>query len=359
VIVTSEDRKWQAVLERDPASDGAFVYAVSSTHVYCRPSCPSRRPLRTRVRFFDTPVAAELAGYRACRRCEPQASTPAAMRQVESARRYIDQHPDETVTLERLGQVARMSPYHLQRTFKRVVGVSPKAYANARRVERMKSRLKQGDTVSRATYEAGFGSGSRAYEHARSGLGMTPGRYRTGGRGLAIRYAVTASDLGQVLVAATDRGLCAVMLGDDASRLMAALRQEFPAATLERNDPALEEYTGRVLALLDGEPGENLPLDVEGTVFQWQVWDALRRIPAGETRTYRAIAQELGRPAAARAVAGACAGNRLALVIPCHRVVRETGEAGGYRWGLERKRRLLERERQTRDSRSALTVTAS
>jgi len=252
-----------------------------------------------------------------------------------------------------------MSPYHLQRTFKRVVGVSPKAYANARRVERMKSRLKQGDTVSRATYEAGFGSGSRAYEHARSGLGMTPGRYRTGGRGLAIRYAVTASDLGQVLVAATDRGLCAVMLGDDASRLMAALRQEFPAATLERNDPALEEYTGRVLALLDGEPGENLPLDVEGTVFQWQVWDALRRIPAGETRTYRAIAQELGRPAAARAVAGACAGNRLALVIPCHRVVRETGEAGGYRWGLERKRRLLERERQTRDSRSALTVTAS
>ncbi|HEY9016697.1 MAG TPA: Ada metal-binding domain-containing protein, partial [Gemmatimonadales bacterium] len=246
--MTSEDRKWQAVLERDPASDGAFVYAVSSTHVYCRPSCPSRRPLRTRVRFFDTPVAAELAGYRACRRCEPQASTPAARRQVESARRYLDQHPDETVTLERLGQVARMSPYHLQRTFKRVVGVSPKAYANARRVERMKSRLKQGDTVSRATYEAGFGSGSRAYEHARSGLGMTPGRYRTGGRGLAIRYAVTASDLGQVLVAATDRGLCAVMLGDDASRLMAALRQEFPAATLERNDPALEEYTGRVLA---------------------------------------------------------------------------------------------------------------
>jgi AraC family transcriptional regulator of adaptative response/methylated-DNA-[protein]-cysteine methyltransferase len=255
--------------------------------------------------------------------------------------------------------VASMSPYHLQRIFKRVVGVSPKAYANARRMERMKSRLKQGDTVSRATYEAGFGSGSRAYEHAWSGLGMTPGRYRNGGRGLAIRYALRASDIGHLVVAATERGLCAVMLGDDPVRLEAALRQEFPAARLDRNDAELEEYSSRVLNLLTGEQSENLPLDVEGTVFQWQVWNALRRIPRGETRSYRALARELGKPAAARAVAGACASNRLALVVPCHRAVRETGGLGGYRWGVERKRRLLERERSGRDSRSAATVTAS
>jgi AraC family transcriptional regulator of adaptative response/methylated-DNA-[protein]-cysteine methyltransferase len=278
---------------------------------------------------------------------------------VQFAREYIDQHPDEMVTLERLGRVTSMSPHHLQRTFKRVVGVSPKAYASARRLERMKFRLKKGDTVSRATYDAGYGSGSRAYEQVRAGLGMTPGIYRTGGRGVHISYALVPTAVGHLLAAATERGLCAVMLGDEGSKLEAALREEFPAAEIERNDGELKRYTETVVEGLLGDEGKALPLDVRGTSFQWQVWKALRRIPPGETRSYQAIAQELGRPTAARAVARACASNRLALVVPCHRAVRETGELGGYRWGSDRKKQILEQERAGRDSRSAATVPAS
>jgi AraC family transcriptional regulator of adaptative response/methylated-DNA-[protein]-cysteine methyltransferase len=344
VIEVVEEAKWAAVLARDPVQDGEFVYAVASTGIYCRPSCPSRRPLRARVSFFDTPDAAETAGYRPCRRCEPRQRQTTAARQVMTAREYIDQHPEERVTLERLGKIAKMSPYHLQRTFKRLVGVSPKAYAGARRLERMKSRLRKGDTVTRATYEAGYGSGSRAYEHARARLGMTPGRYRKGGRGMHIRYAVVPHPVGQILVAATDRGLCAVMLGDDASSVETLLRQEYPAAILEASEGALKEYASQVLNQLPGDEDKALPLDVQGTAFQWQVWEALRRIPAGETRSYQDIARELGRPAAARAVARACASNRVALVIPCHRAVRESGELGGYRWGVERKRQILRQE---------------
>jgi AraC family transcriptional regulator, regulatory protein of adaptative response / methylated-DNA-[protein]-cysteine methyltransferase len=359
VNLVRDETRWEAVLGRDSGRDSEFVYAVTSTGIYCRPSCPSRRPLRRRVRFFDTPDAAEAAGFRACRRCEPRHSAPAAARQIQCAREYIDEHPDETVTLERLGQLTGMSPYHLQRTFKRVVGVSPKAYASARRLERMKSRLKNGDTVSRATYDAGYGSGSRAYEQARAGLGMTPGVYRIGGRGVHISYAVVPTAVGHLLAAATDRGLCAVMLGDDGSELEAALRKEFPAAEIERNDGELRRYTETVIQGLLGHEAKTVPLDIGGTSFQLQVWEALRRIPAGETRSYQTIAQELGRPTAARAVARACASNRLALVIPCHRAVRETGELGGYRWGPDRKKQILERERARRDSRSEPTVTAS
>jgi AraC family transcriptional regulator of adaptative response/methylated-DNA-[protein]-cysteine methyltransferase len=278
-------------------------------------------------------------------------------RRVHTAREYLDRHPDERVTLARLGQIAKMSPYHLQRTFKRLLGVSPKTYASARRLERMKLRLKKGDTVSRATYEAGYGSGSRAYEHARSGLGMTPGRYRKGGRGMQIRYAVVTNALGYILVAATDRGLCSVMLGDDAPGLEAALRREYPAASLEETDGELKEYAGQVLEQMSGGEAKALPMDVQGTAFQRQVWEALRRIPAGQTRSYQRIARELGKPAAARAVARACASNPLALVIPCHRAVRETGEPGGYRWGIERKQQILQQER--RDSLSGATVPAS
>ncbi len=354
-----DDSRWEAVLHRDELLDGAFVYAVASTGVYCRPSCPSRRPLRARVRFFDTPDAAEAAGYRACRRCEPRSHQTAAMRQVHSAREYLDQHPDERVTLERLGEIASMSPYHLQRTFKRVIGVSPKTYAGARRMERMKSRLRKGDTVSRATYEAGYGSGSRAYDHARSSLGMTPGRYRKGGCGTRIRYAVVPTTLGFLVAAATERGLCAVLLGDDPSRLEADLRAEYPAATLERTEGELRDYVAQVVERVQGREGAAIPLDVAGTAFQWQVWEALRRIPPGETRSYQAIAQEIGRPTAARAVARACADNRLALVIPCHRAVRESGELGGYRWGIDRKQHLLEQERAERDSQRGSTVPAS
>jgi AraC family transcriptional regulator of adaptative response/methylated-DNA-[protein]-cysteine methyltransferase len=353
----ADESKWEAVLRRDSDRDGHFVYAVASTGIYCRPSCPSRRPLRSRVSFFDTPAAAEEAGYRACQRCDPREGQTSGERQVHAAREYLDRHPDERVTLERLGQIASMSPYHLQRTFKRLVGVSPKTYARARRLERMKLRLKNGDTVSRATYEAGYGSGSRAYEHARSHLGMTPGRYRKGGRGMRIRYTVVPNALGHVLVAATDRGLCAVMLGDDVPGLEASLRREYPAAILEATDGDLKEYAGQVLEQMSGGQAKALPMDVQGTAFQWRVWEALRRIPAGQTRSYQAIARELGKPAAARAVAQACASNPLALVIPCHRAVRETGELGGYRWGIERKQQILQQER--RDSLSGTTVPAS
>ena len=343
--MTQSDR-WQAVIERDPRSEGQFFYGVSSTGIYCRPTCPARRPRRTQVRFFDTPEAAEAAGYRACLRCEPRNNQPTATRRVALAREYLDSHPDETITLERLGQVASMSPYHLQRTFKKVVGVSPKAYMNARRLERMKSGLRTGATVSRATFDAGYASGSRAYEHARNRMGMTPGSYRNGGRGMTISHTVLPTPLGHLLIAATERGVCSVMLGDSAAELETALRREYPAATIQAGNGELEHYTEEVLQQIQGKEGQPLPLDVGGTAFQWQVWEALRRIPPGQTRSYRAIARELGRPSSARAVANACATNRLAVVIPCHRAVRETGELGGYRWGVNRKQRLLELERE-------------
>lgn len=359
LMLKPDETKWQAVMGRDPSQDGHFVYGVSSTGVYCRPSCPSRRPLRSRVSFFSTPDSAERAGYRACRRCEPASRHPAAVRQVQRARQYLDDHLEENVTLERLGKVTSMSPYHLQRTFKRIVGVSPKAYASARRLERMKSRLKQGDTVSRATYDAGYSSGSRAYEHARTSLGMTPGIYRDGGKGMQIGFTIMQTPVGHLLAAATERGLCAVMLGDDAAGLEASLRREYPAAVIEPGNGELQRYTEAAVEQLLGRNPPVLALDVPGTAFQWQVWEALRRIPAGETRSYQAIAREIGRPSAARAVARACASNRVALVVPCHRAVRENGDLGGYRWGVDRKRRILQQERLARDGMSASPVAAS
>jgi AraC family transcriptional regulator, regulatory protein of adaptative response / methylated-DNA-[protein]-cysteine methyltransferase len=344
----AEDWRWDAVSRRDPAQDGTFVYGVTSTHIFCRPSCPSRRPLRQRVRFFATADAAEAAGYRACRRCHPRSGQAPVVRRVQVARQYLDEHPDETVTLDRLGEIARMSPYHLQRTFKRLIGVSPKAYSNAHRLERMKHRLKKGDTVSRATYEAGYGSGSRVYEQARSELGMTPGNYRKGGRGMRVTYTVVSTSFGQLLVAATERGLCAVMLGDEISALEANLKREFPAATIAQGNGELKHYTEELIQRLAGQDRNPLPLDLRGSAFQRQVWDALRRIPIGETRSYQAIAREIGRPSAARAVARACATNPVAVVVPCHRVVRQDGALSSYRWGMERKRLLLERERAQR-----------
>jgi AraC family transcriptional regulator of adaptative response/methylated-DNA-[protein]-cysteine methyltransferase len=346
----ADDSRWTAVLGRDAAADGRFVYAVASTRIYCRPSCPSRRPHRRHVRFFASPAAAEAEGYRACLRCRPREADTDAVRRVREAQRYLDGHLDETVTLVRLGQAVGMSPYHLQRTFKRLTGVTPRAYTGARRMERMKSRLKEGDSVTRATYEAGYSSPSRAYDHSRARLGMTPGSYQRGGRGVQIRFTTVATALGAALVAATDRGLCAVTLGDDAGALEAALRREYPAARIERRDEELHAWAGAVVARLAGDEAERLPLDVRGTTFQWRVWEALQKIPRGATRSYAQIARDLGQPAAARAVARACASNRLALVIPCHRVVREDGGLGGYRWGTERKRELLAAEAGPRPS---------
>jgi AraC family transcriptional regulator of adaptative response/methylated-DNA-[protein]-cysteine methyltransferase len=343
-VSSPESGRWTAVLDRDAAADGRFVYAVASTRIYCRPTCPSRRPNRRQVRFFATPDAAEAEGYRACRRCRPREAQTDAVRRVREAQRYLEEHRDETVTLERLGRVVGLSPYHLQRTFKRVTGVTPRAYAGARRMERMKLRLKQGDSVTRATYDAGFSSPSRAYDQSRARLGMTPGTYKRGGRGLTVRFTTVHTALGVVLVAATERGLCSVTLGDEAGTLEATLRREFPAARIERADEELRGWAGAVVARLAGDEAERLPLDVRGTAFQLRVWDALQGIPRGTTRSYAEVARELGQPSAARAVARACASNKLALVIPCHRVVRGDGGLGGYRWGIDRKRGLLEGE---------------
>ena len=339
---------WAAVLARDVSQDGRFVYAVASTGIFCRPSCPSRRPQRRHVRFFPSVVAAEKAGYRACRRCHP--GDPSASRVAEAvgkARAFLDDHLEERVTLQRLGRAVALSPFHLQRNFKRLTGVTPREYVTARRLERFKSRLKEGGSVTDAVYEAGYGSSSRLYEHSTVRLGMTPATYRRGGKGMRIRFAVVPSPLGRTLVAATERGVCAVMLGDSESYLEEELRREYPLAHLERTKGDSEGWTGAISRYLEGQAGTlELPLDVHATAFQWRVWRALQQIPPGSTRSYKDVAASLGRPKATRAVARACATNRVALVVPCHRVVRGDGGLGGYRWGVKRKRQLLDQERQ-------------
>ncbi len=345
-----DDEAWAAVRSRDAAYAYRFIYAVASTGIYCRPGCASRLPRRENVRFFAGPAEAEAAGFRPCKRCRPDRDgLTATRRAIELAREYLDAHLDETVTLERLARVAHMSPHHLQRTFKRFVGLSPHRYVEARRLERLKQRLREGDTVARATYEAGYGSTSRLYEQADLYLGMTPGAYRRGGEGMRIRFTTAATPLGRLLVAATERGLCAVTLGDDDDALVDDLRREYPRATIEPAGAGLRDWVDQILAYLEGERTSlPLPLDLPATDFQRRVWQALREIPYGHTRSYGELAEAIGRPTATRAVARACASNRVALVIPCHRVVRGDGDPSGYRWGPERKRRLLELEAETR-----------
>jgi AraC family transcriptional regulator of adaptative response/methylated-DNA-[protein]-cysteine methyltransferase len=351
----NEERYWQAVQARDTGADGLFIYAVRSTGIYCRPTCPSRRPNRDQVVFFRLPAAAEQAGFRACRRCHPNMS---AMREpqvelVQRACRYIAEHSERAPTLDEIGRVVGLSPHHLQRTFKRIMGVTPRQYAEAHRLGSFKARLKQGDDVTTALYEAGYGSSSRLYEQAPARLGMTPATYRRGGLGARIAYTIVASPLGRLLVAATARGVGFVSLGDDDAALAAALAHEYPAAEIMRagdaaatgSEPDLRAWVGAILSHLGGrQPHLDLPLDVLATAFQWRVWEALRDISYGSTRSYGGVAAALGQPGAARAVARACAANPVALVIPCHRVVGEDGELRGYRWGAERKRALLAQE---------------
>ncbi len=340
-------RAWQAVLDHDRRFDGRFVYAVSSTHIYCRPSCPSRRPARRHVRFFGTPAHAESAGYRACLRCRPH--SPEGNRTdvlVDRARRYLDGHVDEPVTLSTLAAQVGLSPWHLQRAFLVRVGLSPKRYHDVQRVERLKTCLKRGDTVTQATYEAGFGSGSRVYERVPGAIGMTPAAFRAGGRGVMLRYGTVVTEVGRLLVAATERGLVAVTLGDSEASLLASLREEYPHAAFRRDPKALRPSLQRLLRCLQGTAdGTDLPLDVKATAFQRRVWQALRQIPRGQTRSYRQLAETMGLPTGARAVARACATNPVAIVIPCHRAVRYDGRLAGYRWGLDRKKRLLDLER--------------
>ena len=345
----SEDRLWRAVEGRDPHWDGVFVYAVPSTRIYCRPTCPSRRPRRAGVKFFAEPSAAEAAGFRACRRCRPTAgprSLPPHLDRVRRACSVLTANAQTRVTLTRLARAVGASPHHLQRLFKQTLGVSPRDYAEACRLGSLKSHLQSGQRVADATYEAGYGSGSRVYERSSSTLGMTPGAYAAGGKGASVQYVISESPLGQVLVAATERGVCAVKLGDGPRSLEASLRAEYPNASVSEGGGRLREWVEAIVgSLKPGAPDPRLPTDVRATAFQRLVWQELQRIPRGETRSYQDVARRLGRPTAARAVARACASNPVALVVPCHRVVQHDGGLGGYHWGIERKRALLTAER--------------
>jgi AraC family transcriptional regulator of adaptative response/methylated-DNA-[protein]-cysteine methyltransferase len=353
-------KQWQAVETRDRAADGAFVYAVRSTGIYCRPSCPSRKPRRAQVKFFPLPEAAEQEGFRACLRCRPRlarlrdprtAAVAKVCREIEAqidADGAMPAHGDASgagLTLRTLSSTAGMSAHQLERAFRSVMGISPRQYADARRMRRLKSRLRKGDDVTTALYDAGFGSSSRLYERAPAQLGMTPATYRQGGAGMEIHYTIVASPLGRLLVGATNRGISALYLGKDDGPLESSLRKEYPRAEIQRDRNGLEGWVGKILEHLRGrEPNLDLPTDVQATAFQRRVWEELRKIPYGTTRTYSQVARAIGKPKAIRAVARACATNPVSVVVPCHRVVREDGNLAGYRWGLERKLALLEHE---------------
>ena len=337
---------WKAVLEHDSRFDETFVYAVASTRVYCRPSCPSRRPDRRRVTFFASPEQAEAAGFRACLRCIPgSVRGTQTERLVEQVRQHLDGHSDEPATLASLAALVGMSPFRLQRAFTRVFGFSPKTYQNAKRIQQFRHALERGAGITEASYQAGFGSSSRAWEQAWRHMGMTPSAFRSGGKGVLMHYASMRTPVGFLLIAATERGVASVMLGGSEPLLVAKLRRQYPNALLRRNPKRLVPYRQALARCLNGMPaGAGLRFDVKSTAFQFQVWTALQQIPAGSTRTYREIACRIGRPAVSRAVARACATNPLALLIPCHRVVGQDGRLAGYRWGIRRKKELLRLE---------------
>lgn len=337
---------WRAVQRRDRSFDGRFVYAVSSTRIFCRPSCASRRPTKAKVEFFASAADAQRAGYRACKRCRPTSAEPQRIeRAVASACEYMSRHADETITLATLAREVGVSPFHLQRAFKRATGLSPREFRDAERRRRLAARLRQGDTVSRATYEAGFGSSSRVYERAAAGMGMTPATVRRGGTGQRIQFSIVSSSLGRLLAAYTERGVCSVAIGADDVALERDFRAAFPRAEIHAAGSTIHEWIAAIVKRIDGEtPNAAIPVDARGTAFQWRVWNTLQQIPRGTTLSYTEVARRIGQPAAVRAVAGACATNPVAVVIPCHRVVREDGSLGGYRWGVERKKELLDRE---------------
>jgi AraC family transcriptional regulator of adaptative response/methylated-DNA-[protein]-cysteine methyltransferase len=341
-----EDARWAAVRARDARADGTFVYSVKTTGVYCRPSCAARPARPENVAFHATAAAAEEAGFRPCKRCKPD-QPPLAERQaaqVTALCRLIEAS-DPVPALDELARHAGLSAFHTHRLFKAVTGVTPKAYAAAHRARRVRGELRTRQTVTEAIYGAGYGSPARFYEASNALLGMTPTRYRAGGTDLEIRFAIGECTLGSILVAATQRGVCAILLGDDPEALVHDLEQRFPRARLVGGDPGFERLVAQVVGLIE-QPrlGADLPLDIRGTAFQQRVWNALSQIPPGETASYTEIAHRIGAPKAVRAVAQACAANALAVAIPCHRVVRTDGDLSGYRWGVERKRALLDRE---------------
>ncbi|MBO0752286.1 MAG: bifunctional DNA-binding transcriptional regulator/O6-methylguanine-DNA methyltransferase Ada [Bradyrhizobiaceae bacterium] len=349
VTATGRDTRWQAVLSRNAAADGSFVYAVKTTGVYCRPSCPSRAPKRGNVTFYDTAADAEAAGYRACRRCKPDGRSlaEATADAVAKACRLIE-NAQAMPKLEELAASAGLSPFHFHRQFKAVTGLTPRAYGAAERAKRIRAELADGkSSVTSAIYGAGFGSNSRFYEKSDQVLGMTPSAFRQGGKDAEIRFAVGECSLGAILVALSGKGICAISLGNDPEVLVRELEDRFPNARLIGGDHDFEQLVARVVGFVD-EPriGLDLPLDLRGSAFQERVWQALREVPAGETVSYAEIARRIGEPTAVRAVAQACAANKIAVAIPCHRVVRKDGALSGYRWGIERKRTLLEKEAQ-------------
>jgi len=338
-------QQWQAVVDRDAAQDGKFFFAVSSTGVYCRPSCPARRPRRENVAFFTKTEDAEKAGYRACLRCRPKAVGNAQSNLVKAMCRYIERHLDEPITLAQLAKEFRQSSFHLQRTFKAMLGITPRAYADSVRMDQLKENLRAGHSVTRAMYDAGYGSSSRLYERTASQLGMTPDKYRRGAVSAVIRYTTSDSPLGRMLIAATDKGICAIQFADSDEELENGLKHEFPFAIRRRDNAALKIWEQNLIHQMRGHKlSETLPLDIQATAFQRKVWTYLQSIPSGKTRSYSEVAKAIRQPRATRAVARACATNRIAIAIPCHRVVRENGEMGGYRWGIERKKALLEME---------------
>jgi len=333
---------WDAVAARDRSMDGAFYYAVLSTGVYCRPSCPSKRPRRENVVFFRAREAAERAGFRPCKRCKPDAAAADANAElVEKVCRHIDAHPGEPVTLEALGRALGMSPFYLQRTFKALTGITPRAYSDSRRLDSLKAGLREGHSVTRSLYDAGYGSSSRLYENASAQLGMTPSRYRKHGAGVTIRYTIAPSPIGQMLLAATERGICSIQFGDSTATLEGRLRAEYPQAEISRSDRKLMDQVRAIREIIDGHSSRSLPLDIQATAFQRRVWEELKAIPRGATKSYSEVAADIGQPKATRAVARACATNPVAIAIPCHRVVRQDGAMGGYRWGVDRKKKLL------------------
>lgn len=342
---TEADPRWAKVMARDSASDGKFVYSVATTGVYCRPSCAARLANPANVRFHDTPAAARAAGFRACKRCKPDlgAAAPHAAKVAEAARRIA--MSEEMPSLASLAKKAGLSPFHFHRVFKTVTGLTPKDYAAAHRGSKIRQGLRQGATVTQAIYDAGYNSGSRFYEKSKSLLGMTPSRYRAGGKNEEIRFAIAQTSLGALLVAASGKGICAILLGEDPEKLLRDLQDQFAKARLVGGDAKFERLVAKVVGLVEHpEKGLDLPLDIRGTAFQQRVWKALTTIPAGETRSYAEIARKIGKPKAVRAVAQACATNKLAIAIPCHRVVKTDGGLSGYRWGVARKEALLARE---------------
>jgi AraC family transcriptional regulator, regulatory protein of adaptative response / methylated-DNA-[protein]-cysteine methyltransferase len=345
ISAQAAENYWRATLARDGRADGEFILGVRSTHIYCRPSCPARRPLRRNVVFFRSGAEAEKQGFRPCLRCKPNEKS-GALRLVERAARELAQPGEEIVRVESLARKLATTPSALRRAFQQITGLAPRDLADALRLKRFKTLLRAGRNITDALYETGYGSSSRVYERSDAQLGMTPSAYQKGGKGMKLNYTIAKSPLGKVLVAATEKGVSAVYLGGAESALLAELKTEYPRAEIAPAAQSYQRWVSEIVGQIEGRPSSvELPLDVQGTAFQRRVWQELQRIPRGTTRTYTQVAQSLGRPRAVRAVARACATNPVSIVVPCHRVIRQDGNLAGYRWGLSRKEQLLAAER--------------